>query len=99
MFQDFHGLKMVKNPGPGANLMNILVAFLKLACVLIFSVAFLESYKKFKRLDFLPGAQKNLPALGHCISFYGYLVHKPLERVTNKRVDLGQTCVGAKALL
>jgi len=29
--------------------------------------------KKFKWLDFLPGAQKKLPALGHFISSYGLI--------------------------
>jgi len=43
---------------PMANLINVLVAFLKPACVLIFSGAFL-SYEKFQRLDFLYEAQKS----------------------------------------
>jgi len=34
---------------------------------------FLYLKKKFKRLDFLPGAQKKLPALGHFISSYGLI--------------------------
>ncbi len=36
----------------GANLINVLVAFFKPACVLVFSEAFYESYKEFKSLDF-----------------------------------------------
>ncbi len=50
----------------GANLINILAAFLSLR-------GFFEPNKKFKRLDFLPGAQKKLPALGHYISSYGLI--------------------------
>jgi len=49
----------------GANLINVLEAFFKPACVLIFSGVFCESCKKFKHLEFLPGAQKKLPALRH----------------------------------
>jgi len=63
----------VRINGSGANLINILAAFPEAACILIFSGTFLESYKKFKCLDFLPGAQKKLPALGHIISSYGYI--------------------------
>jgi len=38
------------------------------------------------------GVKKKLPALGH------YLGIKPQERVTNKRLDLGQASVETKAL-
>ena len=48
-------------------------SFFKPACILIFSGAFFEFYKKFNRLDFLPGAQKKLPVLGHYISSYGLI--------------------------
>jgi len=63
--------RQVKNAA--VNLINILAAFFKSACVLIFSGAFFESDKKFKRLDFLPGAQKKVPALGQNISSYGLI--------------------------
>jgi len=47
-----------------ANLINALAAFLKPACILIFSGAFFEFYKKVKRLDVLPGAQKSFQPYG-----------------------------------
>jgi len=70
---------------------NCTSGFVKPACVLIFSGAFFKSYKKFKCHDFLPGAQKKLPALGHLWVYFGL---KLQERVTNKRLDLGQASEG-----
>jgi len=49
----------------GANLLNILAAFLKPACVPIFIEACFDSYKQFKCLNFLPAAQKQLQAVRH----------------------------------
>jgi len=65
---------MFKNTGrTGVNLINVLEAFFKPACVLNFSEAYFESYKKFKYLNFLPEAQKQPQALGHEISSCGLL--------------------------
>ena len=50
---------------PGANLINNLAAIFKPAYVLNFLAAYFDSYKKVKLLNFLPGAQKQLPAVGH----------------------------------
>jgi len=51
---------LVKLTPAGVNLINVLAAFFKPACVLFFSGAYFGSYKKFKRLNFLPEAQKSL---------------------------------------
>ncbi len=40
-------------PTPGANLINLILAFLKPSCVLIFLVAYFDSYEKFKCFNFL----------------------------------------------
>jgi len=45
--------------------MNVLAAFFKPACALIFLAAYFDSYKKFKCLNFLPAAQKQPQAVGH----------------------------------
>jgi len=54
----------------------------------------LETYKKYKRLDFLPGAQIIITLL-HYIILWLNLGLKPQERITNKRLDLGQASVEA----
>jgi len=49
----------------GANLINVLAAFFKPACVLIFLEAYFDSYKRCKCLNFLLEAQKQPQAIGH----------------------------------
>jgi len=53
-------------------------------------VASFESYKNIKGLDFFPEAQKKL-----YIILWLNLDLKPLKRVKNKRLDLGQASAGA----
>jgi len=52
------------------------------------------------RLDFLPRAQKKLTSLCRALHtiLWLNLGLKPLERVTNKRLDLGQASAGALGL-
>jgi len=59
------GLALIDDIKPWANLINALSAFLKPVCVLIFSAEYFDSNKKFKRLNFLPAAQKHPQAIGH----------------------------------
>jgi hypothetical protein len=59
------GLTLIDDIKPWANLINVLAAFLKPACVQIFSADYFDSNKKFKHLNFLSAAQKQPQAIGH----------------------------------
>ncbi len=54
----------IKFEWPGANLINDLAAIFKPAWVLILVEAYFLSYKKVRRLTFLPAAQKQPQAVG-----------------------------------
>jgi hypothetical protein len=59
---------------------------------------FLESYKKFKHLDFCLGLKKaSSPRTLYTILWLNVGL-KPQERVKNKRLDFGKASVGAEAL-
>jgi len=76
------------------HLTNILAAFFMPACILIFSGAFFESYK----IKFAWGSKKASSPRTLYIIIWLNLGLKPQERVTNKRLDLGQASVGTYAL-
>jgi len=79
----------------GANPLNILLAFFKPACILIFSGAFFNLKKIIAPRFFAWGSQKASSPRTLYIILWLNLGLKPQERETNKRLDLGQDSVGA----
>jgi len=74
----------------GANLINVLMTFLKPACILIFSWAFFPFFTWGSKKASSPRTLYIIQCLN--------LGLKPQGRVTNKRLELGQASVEAKAL-
>jgi hypothetical protein len=78
-----------------ANLISIIAALFKPACVLIFSGAFWILMKNLSALIFCLELKKASSPWTPFIILWLNLGLKPQERVTNKRLDLGQASVGA----